>query len=203
MPKHYSKTGFTLTELMIALGLVGILASIALPALLNAPQQGLVSARAKRGQATVASAYTQFVNDRGRSSTLRLNDFVDNINHTGEVTTGLMDAPPSGTAISFDCADATIACYRLQDDSVLVYDTTQPFGGTTNWHAISYFIDPDGRYEGSVTTNTTSISKSTQFLLYYDGKTRTAGRALTGSLINGTAAGLTVTDPTYYWATDS
>ena len=59
------KIAFTLAEVLITLGIIGVVAAITMPTLINNYQKKAAITAAKKAYSTLSQAYTQLVNDNG------------------------------------------------------------------------------------------------------------------------------------------
>jgi len=187
-----SNTGFTLAELLIALMILGEIATFTIPKIIIAQQNQTFNARTKEDIASMSAIYQQYITRNGASSSLSLSSLNSYLNYTSLASSGLIDAVPGST--SLDCS--AWKCYRLANGSTLAFDSGQTFGATDSL-AVSYFyIDPDSTYSG--TTNGTG--KSIAVFLYYGGRVTTWGNVASGShdVWGATYTPTPANDPTWF-----
>lgn len=165
------KPGFTLAELLIALAILGVIATFTIPKILNSQQNSSWKSISKEVATSVLGAYQAYKLQNGASAITQLTDFTPYLNYVSmDTTSSLDDIPGSG---SFTCS-STLLCLKMHNGSMLEINSTSRFDGTTNLNAMYFYVDPDGKVSGAG-------KESVVFLLYYDGKLRTWGSAETGT----------------------
>jgi prepilin-type N-terminal cleavage/methylation domain-containing protein len=165
------KLGFTLAELLVALAILGVIATFTIPKVLNGMQDSRSNAIAKEAAASISAAYQLYKLDNTVTSSFTLANLIPYLNYVKQAPVNLaIDDVESGT-FSNCMAVASYPCYQLHNGAMIKISTATTFNGTTSLNAVPFFIDPDGRYGNS----TTGPSKSVLFYLYYDGKIRTVG----------------------------
>jgi len=173
MVRNRGVQGFTLAELLIALMILGEIATFTIPKVLTSQQNQTYNARAKESASTMAAAYQMYTNANGVSSSLSLTSLTSYLNYTALASSGTIDSYPGTT--SLDCS--SWRCYRLANGSTLAFDPGQTLGATDNL-AVSYFyIDPDSVYSGSANGQ----GKSIVFFLYANGRVTDWGSVASGS----------------------
>ncbi|MEB3207261.1 MAG: type II secretion system protein [Vampirovibrionales bacterium] len=180
--------GFTLAEILIALGLLGVIAAFTIPKILTATGTSKATAVFKETASMVTGAMTSYKANNQLLITSGFQDFENNMNFVSKAT--------SGTFGSLAACSATLPCLRLHSGGVLQYDTAMQFGGGgvsgagTNAENGSIFVnfDPDG--DGSLGLVT--------FIIRGNGRLSTRGAETTAPTYLGTAT-LTAqaTDPAY------
>lgn len=161
--------GFTLAELLIALAILGVIATFTIPKILMAQQSSKYNSVAKEAVAMVAGAHTKLKYSGAMTTNTTMADLTQYMNYVGVDTTGTVDADTGGsTAIT--CNDGFWTCLKLHGGATLFYGTYS-FAGTATTNAIWFYIDPDGVYSG--TTN--GPGKAEQVYVYYNGKISTRG----------------------------
>lgn len=173
--------GFTLAELLIALAILGVIATFTIPKILSSQQNGKDIATAKEVAATITGAYQQAKLAGIVTSTTKPSDLTPYINYIGLDTSGtLIDAPPS--ADSSTC-NSSNPCITLHNGGALWFNDARNFGGTSTLNAIEFRFDPDSA------NNTTSTAdgplKAVQFTLYYNGAITTRGQVKSGTSNSG------------------
>jgi prepilin-type N-terminal cleavage/methylation domain-containing protein len=171
------KPGFTLAELLIALAILGVIATFTIPKVLVAQQNGQNLAKAKEVAGMVAGAFQAAVQAGTISSSTKPSDLAQYINYVSIDTSGrLIDGHPG---IASSTCNSTYPCMKLHNGGYLWLQDDSSFGGTSNLHMIAFRFDPDPA------NNTTSTSdgplKAVQFQLYYNGMLRTRALTFTGS----------------------
>jgi prepilin-type N-terminal cleavage/methylation domain-containing protein len=160
------KLGFTLAELLIALAILGVIATFTIPKVLNGMQDTRNNAIAKEAAASVSAAYQLYKLNNTVTSSFTLANLIPYLNYVKQAPVGTaIDDTESGTFTNCMVA-ASYPCYQLHNGAMIKIHTATTFNGTTSLNALPFFLDPDGRYGNS---------KSVLFFLYYDGKIRTIG----------------------------
>ncbi len=162
MLRKPSKAGFTLAELLVALAILGVIATFTIPKVLSAQQNSTFNAVAKEDAAAIGAAYHNYKLSNGVSGATSLTSLTSFLNYVSVDTTSQIDSYPGNT--SLDCA--TWQCYRMANGSTIAFDGGQTFGATDNLAITYFFVDPDGVYSGSTTGN----GKSVVFFIYVNGQ---------------------------------
>jgi len=170
-----SKTrAFTLAELLIALVILGVIATFTIPKVLQSQQNSQWKSQAKEVAGTLSGALSAYQ----RNTPLDQNTFAYGltpfINYVRIETATTMDGRQ--TTANAACTSST-PCYRMHSGGMLrpVYCS---FGSTSTTSIISYIYDPDGIDSG--TTNGTG--KSVQFFIYMNGRITSKGGVLPNSM---------------------
>jgi prepilin-type N-terminal cleavage/methylation domain-containing protein len=169
------KRGFTLSELLISLALLGVIAVFTIPKILITQQDSRYNATAKEVVAMISEAYLRLKQDKGISTSTSSGDlspymnYVSVANPASEID-GLGDG---GTSYTRDC---DITCLRLHSGGILKLTSNScggvtAFGGTSATHSISFTFDPDGLPYATAGGTGTAI----EFLLFYNGRVTTRG----------------------------
>jgi len=159
--------GFTLAELLIALTILGEIATFTIPKILSSQTNSRNNAIAKETMGTLTGAYQglQFSGASVATSTTAgaLSQYM---NYVAADTSSSVDGYPAGGSATYSCASYT--CVRLHNGGLLLLDTIRSFGTTTGY--VDVVLDPDG----TVTSNRDSIL----FILSYNGKIQDYGNYL-------------------------
>lgn len=171
------KKGFTLAELLIALAILGVIATFTIPKILSTTSNGQNTAIAKEAASMVSGAFSAYTLNNGIASTV-----------TGGALTSYMNyvsVDSSSTIGSLTCT-ATAVCLKLHNGGVLQYSTSMNFNGTAAANGIYFNLDPDGA--GTATQAT--------FIQFANGRLTTY-TANGGAPTSGGTALTTAADPSY------
>jgi len=170
MPKFFC-TGFTLAELLIALAILGVIATFTIPKLLATQQHQQHIAQAKEVAGMFAGAFQQAKMAGTVTANTKPSDLTPYMNYVSLITDGtVIDAPPGGA--SHTC-DATYKCLKMANGGVLWLQDWS-FGGTGSLYTIEISYDPDPM--NNTTDTADGPLKAVQFTLYYDGFITTRGK---------------------------
>ncbi len=179
--------GFTLAELLIALAILGVIATFTIPKIFTSQQNAQKLANAKDVAAMISGAFQQAKMEGVMTSTSKFVDLTPYMNYVSMDTSGtVIDAPPIGTTSV--CTAAT-PCLKLHNGGYL-WLTSNPF----NFYPTPYSVyggliecrfDPDPLNNTAVATD--GPLKAVQFTLFYDGFLTTRGQARPGSGFGGGA----------------
>lgn len=174
-----SVTGFTLAELLIALAILGVIATFTIPKVLSAQQNSAYNAKAKEAAGIMAEAYQLYKLENGISTNTRFADLTHYINYARADTDDTID--DKQTLASLSCGiGAYGGCLYLHNGGVILY-TSDVIAGTSSTNALEFYFDPNGTYSG--TTN--GPDKSVQMFIYHNGKITTRGTATTNTVAGG------------------
>lgn len=177
-------SGFTLAELLIALAILGVIATFSIPKILLASSSGKNTAMAKEAAAMISGAYSAYTMSTGANTTVGPSLLTQYMNFVSPATTG--DLADSTSGLNLSACSATNVCLRLHQGGILQYDTVTTFGGATTTHAIPFNYDPDGTGPlGAIT-----------LWQYYSGRLTTGGQATTPTSVGGSMV-VTTADPPY------
>ncbi len=157
--------GFTLAELLIALAILGVIATFSIPKILNGTQNSKNNAIVKEAASMVSGAYSEYLATHSQATNVGINDLTPYMNYVSMDTASAVDLYyTGGTRI---CGSNTIKCLRLHNGAVLQFDSAWSFGAASTTNAVYFDVDPDG----NVTDGTTNgPGKATEFYLFYSGK---------------------------------
>ncbi|WP_373532123.1 type II secretion system protein [Vampirovibrio sp.] len=163
------KKGFTLAELLIALAILGVIATFTIPKILSSQQNGQFNAVAKEDIAMLSGAY-QLAQLAGTvTSSTTPSDLTPYMNYIALDTTSTIDAL-HGLGVAVSCSGGQ-PCLRMHNGSIIqLYHRS--FGGTATNNAILVLIDPDGRQTSSTTNG---AGKMMEAFIYYDGRIGSRG----------------------------
>lgn len=164
---------FTLSELLVSLAILGVIAAFTIPKLLVTQQNAKYNTPAKQAAGMVSSAYQTLKLNGGLSASTSPAKLTPYLNYVAYDTSSTLDGEPGYT--TWTCA-ANAPCIRLHNGAMMKM-RQYSFAGTASTNTISFFCDPDGVADG--TTN--GPGKSVLFLLNYNGLLQTKGQILAGS----------------------
>lgn len=153
--------GFTLAELLIALAILGVIATFTIPKILSTQQNSKYNASAHEVAGMLASAYTMYVRDNGYSTSTNQSSLTPYLNYVAVDTVSWADDRPGwpGTQCS-----ATWKCYRLHNGGILWYQNYS-FPGSSSTDNIYINFDPDAANQ--------IAGSGVQFNIYYNGRIST------------------------------
>ncbi len=188
--KRTAKKGFTLAELLIALAILGVIATFTIPKILDSTSTSKTTAIAKEAASMVAGAYANYKATTTSSANTQAADMTNYMNYLEVITTGADAAMPAtnndGNSLQ-DCS-ASLPCLRLHNGAYLQYDTGMTFGGTTPTHALVFNVDPDG--------NASAVGRVT-FIQFFNGRLTTRGKNGADATTGGGSLTQEATDPVY------
>ena len=191
--RGFKKAGFTLAELLIALAILGVIATFTIPKVLQSQQSSQYSSEAKEVAGMLSGAFQAYQQANGSVVNATAGNLTPYMNYVSYTTSATMDYYYTGT--TEDCSlGASYGCLRLHNGGILLAACTIPNASTTN--AFSFDFDPDGK----ITDGTTNgPGKSVQFWLYEDGRLTTRSSLRTGSYCgSGTYASVSTADPPWF-----
>jgi prepilin-type N-terminal cleavage/methylation domain-containing protein len=183
------KQGFTMSELLIGLGILGLIAAFSVPKLLNVSNAALANAKVHKAAQAVVNGLEKWTQENGRSASTTPANIMNVVQHNGLITDGRSVDWTPGTSDDFTCvtnpaADHESSCYQMPDGSVLFFilhwssaDFTS--FGTSPENSLYFGVDPDGIVTED--TSRSSTSNTTAFYLSFNGRLRERGRLKDGS----------------------
>jgi prepilin-type N-terminal cleavage/methylation domain-containing protein len=181
--KHSSLPAFTLAELLIALAILGVIATFTIPKVLQSQQDGKYSAMAKETMASIAGAYDAYRQNNTVTATTTPGVIVPYMNYVKVDSTGTVIDRTYGST-TYVCSGGS-ECLVLHNGARLYYGGNDQFKGTASTSAVFYAFDPDGVYGN--TTN--GPGKSLVFWLYANGRITTWHNADPATQYNSGAVG--------------
>jgi prepilin-type N-terminal cleavage/methylation domain-containing protein len=172
------KLGFTLAELLIALAILGVIATFTIPKVLQAQQNASYNAMGKEAAAMISAAYQIHQRNGLANVSTAPSDLFQYMNYIATNNGAPIDGL-QGWGGTSPCTPP-YSCIRLSNGSVLTADQpTATFGGTATTNAIIFTYDPDGKVTDSTTNGP---AKSVRFYLYFNGSIKTWGDMLPGTV---------------------
>jgi prepilin-type N-terminal cleavage/methylation domain-containing protein len=161
--------GFTLAELLIALAILGVIATFTIPKILTSTGTAQFRAVAKEAASIVSGGMQDYMTNYAVTGTSTSANVLSNINYVSSDQTSATTV----TGLPVACAAAT-PCLVLHNGAYLQYRGADTFGGTATTNYLGFNLDPDGIKSNSTTDILT-------FALYYNGKLLTNRDTITGS----------------------
>lgn len=173
MRKHSFK-GFSLTEILIAMGIVALIAIFTVPKVLNTTKNSDVEnwrRSVKQAASEVESAYSQYrLNNRTVATSTTLADITPYLNYISRDSVSQFDGTPCDGTLS--CSSGSLDCYRLKNGSLIQLYNNRNFAGTSITNGLNFKVDPDGK----VTGGTGDDGKAVNIYMYYNGRMKTRGQ---------------------------
>lgn len=170
MPRN-ALPGFTLSELLISLAILAVIAAFTVPKILLVQQGQQFNAVAKEDVAAISAAFQQLRMNGTLSSSTSWADVTPYINFAQYDTSSGNSVDAQQTQTTYACT-GTRYCLRMHNGSIIIYRRNISFGGTNTTNALHVHIDPDGR----VTDGTTDgPGKSAAIFFYYNGRVADEG----------------------------
>ncbi len=187
-------TGFTLAELLIALAILGVIATFTIPKIVSAQRDQSYNAKAKEAMAAVSATISKMRANGTLSASTQPADVFAQMNYVAYDTSASVDSEPGNGSRTCMGGDP---CIWLHNGAILKDETSGSagFSGTDTTHAIQFLVDPDGVYSG--TTN--GPGKSLFFVVYYNGRTVTYSEKLPGTLVGGIPWGAGTNPDWFSW----
>ena len=173
------KHGFTLAELLIALAILGVIATFTIPKVLQSQQDEKYKAVTKETIAALSGAFQAYQQENTLNSGTKSADLTPYLNYIQAATTGIIDTQYA-TAGQRTCGSLN-KCIHLANGSAFWYNIGNTFGGTQNTRYIYFVLDPDS---STVDTAWNGSGKAIQVHLYYNGRVSSFGKCVTGDLTN-------------------
>jgi prepilin-type N-terminal cleavage/methylation domain-containing protein len=160
MLRRIAHKGFTLAELLIALAILGVIATFTIPKILSSTGTAQFKAVAKETAGTIATTLQDYSVTNAITTGTLASSLMANVNYVSLITT---TGTTTATGLPVSCATAGITCLQLHNGAIMQYKAADTFGGINNTNYVSVNLDPDGTKAG----NTSDVLG---FRLYYNGK---------------------------------
>lgn len=159
---------FTLAELLIALAILGVIATFTIPKLLQQQGDEKLKAIGKEAAGMISGAYDAYKLQNTPTASTHPGHLTPYMNYVKYYSSSLQVDAEQGNGTPYDCGGWG-ACIQLHNGAVMVL-WQDSFGGTSSSNAIAFGLDPDGK----VTDGTANgPGHSVWFILYYNGRLAT------------------------------
>ena len=173
MKKVRVQPGFTLAELLIALAILGVIATFTIPKILDSGASGQKNAMAKEVASMIAGAFQSYKLQNAVSGSTSVDDLTPFMNYVAVDTTSTVDIY-TNTCVYGAGPCSALDCLRLHNGGILSYGGVTTFNTTDVTSAIVFAFDPDGTALGAGNTE----SHSVLFLQYANGRLVSAANSL-------------------------
>jgi prepilin-type N-terminal cleavage/methylation domain-containing protein len=163
--------GFTLAELLIALAILGVIATFTIPKVLNSQQDTKYKAIAKETAATISAAYQAYQQQNTPMASTKIDDFAPYLNYVKLDTSSGMWVDDTPGNSPWPCSNSE-RCIKLHNGAILGYNLSETFAGTSANNFIRLWVDPDG---GTNNGNASGAYQAVQFNLYFNGRLSSRG----------------------------
>lgn len=178
--------GFTLAELLIALAILGVIATFTIPKILTAQANGQNTAVAKEAASMINASYITYTLNNTLTTGTTAGALTQYMNYVATDTATAYTATATGATALQTCT-STLVCLKLHNGAVLQYDTGSSFGGTGAANGIVVNLDPDGNgTQGRIS-----------FIQFYGGRLTTVGQNAGAPTSAGATLTNQTTDPSY------
>lgn len=141
-----TKPGFSLVELLIVLGILGLLAVFTIPKILGGQDSHKKNALAKDAAMMVQAAYNAYLENNAATASVTFDALTPYMQYVSRDTSGSTINGSHGGWI-LTCNNNYSPCLRLKNGATLAYRTGISFGGTAVTNALRFFVDPDSAYQ--------------------------------------------------------
>jgi prepilin-type N-terminal cleavage/methylation domain-containing protein len=190
----FMRKGFTLSELLVSLGILAVIAVFAIPKVLQNQQDKTYNSISKENIAAVSNALELMRGNGTLSPQTTFSDLTPYLNYVAVDSISIINNRAAGVLPNLNCSASS--CLRLHNGAIIIYNQNLCFAGSAPTNAITWQIDPNGR-EDAV--------KGLRVFIYYNGKIRTdstieANTQFQGNCGGGvtTLAGPTPPDPDWF-----
>jgi prepilin-type N-terminal cleavage/methylation domain-containing protein len=150
-PRSSVAGAFTLAELIIALIIVGIIATLTVAGVNKSPSNKKALAATQAAAMEVQSAYTRYLLDYELMPEATFATFLPYLASRTQPYTGTLNSDANGGSLT--CGSGDFACAKLSNGAVIAYKTNLQFAqasaSSTVDRCIPVIIDPDGKFVDS------------------------------------------------------
>jgi prepilin-type N-terminal cleavage/methylation domain-containing protein len=191
--KRKSNKGFTLVELLIALTILGEIATFTIPKVIISQRNNRYNAAAKEAASMIAQAHQKYVISNTITASTSAGDLTQYMNYVAADSSTTIDLAQEMSTRA--CNGVSNICIKTHSGGMLMW-ATAGFMGTNSTNAVYFYFDPDGR----VTDGTTNgPGKSVCFWLYTNGRLTNYGNLTAGTVYGGGTVGPDATaDPPWF-----
>ena len=153
--------GFTLAELLIALLILGVIATFTIPKVLQSQQNSQYKSAAKEVAGLYAEAFQQYKQQNAITASFSSADLIPFLNYVALDTSSTISINTCGGG-SLSCG-AFPQCLKMHSGGTLHVNSGTQFGSTNATNTVSANFDPDG----------SGPADGIQFYIYHNGRLRT------------------------------
>lgn len=167
-----TNSGFTLSELLISLSVLGLISALTLPNVYNSVNKNKNNAVAKETFQMISQAFEMYSTNNSITASTSINDLLPYMNYREMDTSGtLVDLSPLTPGANRACNTANPCLQLLNGGAIWLYDGS--LGGTTEKHCLTLLLDPNGKYDNN--------KDGLWLLIYSNGRVLTSATALDNS----------------------
>lgn len=181
---------FTLAELLIALAILGVIATFTIPKILNSTNNSEWDTVAKEVAGMMSEAYQAYQIENAADATTNFSDITPYMNYIKVDTISDMDQG-YGTAGVTNCGAGSLECLKLHSGALIRYPRSRCFYGTTSKNMLLIRLDPDGKVSSDTSAN--AYGKSLELYLYYNGRVVTGEGILPDSITSNYGCSAAIT----------
>ena len=153
-----------MAELLIALVILGVIATFTIPKVLSSQQSNQWKSQAKEVASMISGAYSVYQSENSASASTTTADLSPYMNYISVDTSTTIDyVTGAGT---FNCS-AAFPCLKTHSGGSLVVTSMGSFGGTSATDCLNMLYDPDGISLGN--------EDSIIFMLCFNGRIASLG----------------------------
>jgi len=185
---------FTLAELLLALVILGVIATFTIPKVLTAQSSSQFNAAGKEAIGMVSGSFTTYTQSNPVTTATGPLNLTPFMNYVRVDTSSTIDSLPGLGSVS--CASAGRRCLKLHNGGTLRITDNNSFCSVNGNQYIFYVFDPDSKYSGS----TNGPGKSIQIHVFTNGRINISAEIVAGedTCLGGVPQGWTA-DPYADW----